>query len=115
MYERKHEPLAPLSKFFLRIFFGAFYGCLLVVITIFIGMEGFRLLEAMTWTDAFANASMIISGVGAITPIITQTGKIFSGIFSVISNVIFMSVIAIIFSPIIHRCFHKFHLDSDVK
>jgi hypothetical protein len=111
MFERKHDPLAPLSKFFQRILFVLSFGIILIVFTIMAGMIGLKGYEAMSWLDAFANSSMIISGVGAITPITTSAGKVFTGIYSLIGNVIFMSVIAIIFSPIIHRGFHKFHLD----
>lgn len=112
MFERKNQPLASLSVFVKRIIFAVFFGAFVVVCLLCIGMMGLAKFEGMSAINSFANAAMIVSGVGAITPITTYAGKLFSGIYSVCGGIVFMSVIAIVFSPVIHRWFHKFHLDG---
>jgi uncharacterized membrane protein len=111
-FEKKTEPLAPLSKFTRRMISHACFGIFLIVIMTLVGMIGLGYLEKMTIVDSFANASMIMSGVGAITPIVTNAGKCFSGCYSIIAGLVFMIVIGIVFSPVLHRIFHKFHLSE---
>ena len=39
------------------------------------GMVGYHYLEGMTWIDAFANASMILSGMGPLGTLRRGTGN----------------------------------------
>jgi hypothetical protein len=87
-------------------------GVVLIVLALGIGMVGYHLFEHMPWVDAFANASMILSGMGPLTPLNTNAGKLFAGFYALFSGLAFIVVIAIIFAPIIHRFFHKIHLES---
>ncbi len=112
-FEKKFQPLAPRSRFILRLLYGIFWASMLVIITLIIGIVGLIDYEHMSLIDAFANSAMIMSGVGAITPIVSYGGKIFSGIFSIIGGLAFITIAAIIFSPIVHRLLHKFHINLD--
>ncbi len=67
----------------------------------------------MPWTDAFLNASMILSGMGPVNTLQTQGGKIFSGCYALFSGTLFLVTIAIVFAPVIHRFFYLFHLIDD--
>jgi len=42
-------------------------------------MAGYHWLEGMAWIDAFANAAMILSGMG---PLQTWGGKLFAGLYA---------------------------------
>lgn len=89
------------------------FGLLIVTLALIIGMWGYHHFENMPWVDAFANASMILSGMGQLTPLLTSTGKIFAGFYALFSGLVFMLVIGIVFAPILHRFLHKFHLEID--
>lgn len=115
MIERKYKGLPPLSVFYRRMLISCSIGILLMTATIAIGVLGFIWFEKMSFVDAFANAAMIVSSVGIIGNLNTVSGKIFCAFYSLFSNLAFISLIAIIFSPIIHRFFHKFHLDLQSK
>ena len=67
----------------------------------------------MNWIDAFTNSALTLADMGLVTPIVTKAGKIFAGIYALLSGLIFFSVVGIVFAPIIHRIFHKFHLDNN--
>jgi hypothetical protein len=112
-FEKKAQPLAPQSRFILRLLSGIFFGSLLVIVTLIIGIAGLTDYEHMSLVDAFANSAMIMSGVGAITPIVSNGGKIFSGIFSIIAGLAFFTIAGIVFSPIVHRLLHRFHINLD--
>ncbi len=68
-YETKHQPLLSRRAFAKRVArcFGT--ASLLIGISLLGGMLGYRHFEGMEWIDAFANASMILSGMGPLTPL----------------------------------------------
>ena len=87
-------------------------GMLIIVVALLMGMIGYHTLEHMSWVDAFVNAAMILSGMGPIGPLATTGGKIFAGCYALFSGLAFIVIIALIFTPLIHRFFVKVHLES---
>lgn len=75
-------------------------------------MLGYHLLEKMPWADSFANASMILAGMGPLRNLNTTAGKIFAGFYALFCGLIFVSIVAILLAPIFHRFLHKFHLEQ---
>lgn len=71
-------------------------------------MIGYSYFEGMNVVDAYINAAMILSGMGPVSNLQTDGGKIFAGSYALFSGIVFLIVIAIILAPLIHRFFHKF-------
>lgn len=103
------------TKFIFHLVRTISIGIFLILLALIFGMSGYHHFEHMTWTDAFINASMILSGMGPLTPLVTQGGKIFAGIYALFSGLAFIVIIALIFSPIIHLFFRKIHLESHAE
>ncbi len=80
--------------------------------SLFLGMCGYHYFEGMTWVDAFVDAAMILSGMGPVSPLHTSAGKVFAGSYALFSGIVFLVTVAIVFSPVIHRFFHKFHIQD---
>ena len=76
-------------------------------------MLGYHFFEKMPWVDAFVNAAMILSGMGPMGALATTNGKIFAGCYALFSGLAFILIIGLIFAPILHRLFHRFHLEND--
>lgn len=85
---------------------------LLIAAALYIGMLGYRFFEKMSWVDAFLNASMILSGMGPATTLITTNGKLFAGFYALFSGLAFIAIVVIILSPMIHKFFRKLHIES---
>lgn len=111
VFEKYNEPLAPRDRFIKRQLKCAGFGLLATVMALIIGMAGYHHFEGMLWVDAFVNASMILSGMGPLSILVTSAGKIFAGCYALFSGLIFIFSIGFIFSPIVHRFFHKLHLN----
>lgn len=105
------KPLPPLHKFMLRMVRSLSFGLLFIIVALGVGMVGYHSFETMSWTDAYVNASMILSGMGPVSPLVTTGGKIFAGTYALFSGLAFILIMGIIFSPIIIRFFHKFHIE----
>lgn len=112
MFEKKHQPLLSKKAFFWRLLRGIALGISLVVFGLGVGILGYHYSEKMSWVDAFVNAAMILSGMGPVTTLTTSAGKVFAGLYALFSGLAFIIIVGVIFSPIIHRWFHKFHLNT---
>ncbi len=75
-------------------------------------MLGYRYFEGMEWIDAFANASMILSGMGPLTPLQTSNGKLFAGLYALYSGLALILATGILLAPVVHRLLHQFHLEE---
>jgi hypothetical protein len=115
MFEHYRQPLLPPQAFYLRMLRSIGVACLLLIITLLIGSITFRYIEHFSWIDAFLNCVLIMTGVGTVGIVNSPAGKIFTGIYSILSTLIFFTILAIIFTPLLHRLMHKFHLDIDRK
>ena len=115
MFEHYRQPLLPAKAFYLRMLRSIAASFLLLVATVLIGSVAFRYIEHFSWIDAFLNCVLIMTGVGTVGIVNSSAGKIFTGIYSIISTLIFFTILAIIFTPLLHRLMHKFHLDIDRK
>jgi hypothetical protein len=69
----------------------------------------------MTWIDAFANASMIASGMGPLAPLQTFGGKLFGGFYALYSGLALIFAVGVMLGPIVHRLLHRFHLEEKDK
>jgi hypothetical protein len=112
MFERRTSPLLPRQEFIRRMYRCAGLSLGIAMLTLAVGMIGYRVLEKMSWPDAFANASMILAGMGPLGNLNTDGGKIFAGCYALFCGLIFVTIITILLAPVFHRFIHKFHLDT---
>jgi hypothetical protein len=115
MYERRHEPLAPWDRFIHRVVNNLGIAILVIVMSLAIGMAGYRYLERMEWIDAFLNAAMLLGGMGPVNPIRTTGGKVFAGLYALYAGMIVLVAASILIAPAFHRFLHRFHLEEDEK
>ena len=57
------------TQFIFRLSRNIIVGSIVIIIALFIVMLGYHEFEKMPWVDAFANAAMILSGMGPLTPL----------------------------------------------
>lgn len=112
MFEHRSKPLLPRRQFYGRLTRSAAVGFLVIVLALGIGMAGYRAFEPMTWVDAFVNAAMILSGMGPVSSLQTDGGKIFAGCYALFSGLAFLTSLGIFFAPVFHRFLHKFHREE---
>jgi hypothetical protein len=114
-YESKHQPLISRRDFARRLARNFAAALVLISVSLFGGMVGYRYLEGMAWIDAFANASMILSGMGPLGTLQTWGGKLFAGFYALYSGLALVLATGIVFAPVVHRMLHRFHLDDDKR
>ena len=112
MFERKNEKVAPFHVFAGRVAKCVAIAVLLTMASLLFGVAGYCIFARLSLIDALLNASMILGGMGPVNTITNTSGKIFASLYALFSGLVFLAVIGIIFSPIIHRMLHKFHADE---
>ena len=112
-FEARHQPLLSRAAFFRRLARHFLASVLLVGGSLLGGMAGYRYFEGMSWIDAYANAAMILSGMGPLAQLETFGGKLFAGSYALYSGLAVIVAMSIILSPVLHRLLHSFHLQSD--
>jgi len=115
IFEHRKAPLLPRQAFLARLAFSVGLGFLMIAVSLGIGVMGYHTFENMPWVDAFANAAMILSGMGPLTTLQTNSGKLFAGFYALFSGLVFIVIIGLVFAPVVHRFLHKFHLEAEAS
>lgn len=85
----------------------------IISVSLGIGVVGYHYFFNISWLDSLVNASMILTGMGPVDKAETDGAKIFSSIYAIYSGVAFLTSVAVIFSPVVHRFLHQFHIDLE--
>ena len=112
MFERRHEPLISRAAFWRRMAKYALLAAGFIVVSLGIGMAGYHFFEGMSWIDAFVNSAMLMGGMGPVSELHTDTGKLFAGFYALYCGLIVIIAIGIVAAPLLHRILHHFHLDA---
>ncbi len=83
-----------------------------LIVALGVGVAGYHWIAGQPWVDSLLNASMILGGMGPVGDLHSDAAKIFASAYALFSGVVFISVMAVILSPVLHRALHKFHLES---
>src|SRR6202521_1282306 len=111
-FERRHEKLAPVPVFIKRLAVSSGMAMLLVALVLFVGIAGCRSLAGFSWVDSLLEASMILGGMGPVNQLPNEHAKIFASAYALFSGLIFIAVMGLVLSPVVHRILHKFHVDE---
>jgi hypothetical protein len=113
VFEHHKSALVSRRVFLTRLGKHVGIGLCLIAVSLTIGVLGYHYIEDMPWIDAFANASMILSGMGPLGPTLqTTAGKLFASFYALYSGLALITIVGIMLAPAVHRLFHKFHLES---
>lgn len=55
---------------------------------------------------------MILGGMGPVNQLSTDGAKVFASFYALFSGLIFIAVMGVVLSPMVHRILHAFHIDE---
>jgi hypothetical protein len=113
MFEHRKERVLPFPLFLRRLAICLGIAGGMVAFGLAIGVFGYHYLAGFAWIDALLNACMILTGMGPVGELPTDTAKVFASLYALFSGLVFISVMAVIISPIMHRILHKFHIAEE--
>jgi hypothetical protein len=109
--EGRRQKLAPLSVYAQRVMAAVGVACCVIALVLVIGMSGYHWLAGLDWVDSLLEASMILGGMGPVNPIKTTGAKIFASGYALFSGLVFIGLMGIVLTPVVHRVMHKFHVE----
>lgn len=112
MLEKRHEQLLSGRQFAWRIARFAAVAGLLILLALSLGVGGYHWIAGFGWTDALLNASMILAGMGPVGELHGRAAKLFASAYALFSGLAFITVAAVLFTPLIHRILHLFHVEG---
>ena len=113
MYEHQTQSLLPRKLFIVRLLRHLAVTFALFIVSLGIGVLGYRVFEGFSWVDALLNASMILGGMGPVNQLSTINGKLFASFYALFSGIIFLAGAGIILAPIAHRIIHRLQLQEE--
>jgi len=96
-----------------RIFRNGLAGLIVLLISLLIGTAGYHYFFSLGWIDSLYNASMILTGMGPVNNAPNDNAKIFASFYAIYSGVTFLTSVAIILGPVVHRFLHKFKIEVE--
>ncbi len=111
-FEHRGEKVIPARRFALRMGRVLLLWLALTLVGLGIGMVGYAATEGMQTTDAFVNAAMILSGMGPVGELQTESGKVFAGVYAIFSGLFVVVATGFVLAPVLHRMLHSFHVEE---
>ncbi len=111
-FEHRGHAVASRRKFLARMGLAVGLWLFLTTAGLVIGIAGYAYFEGMSLVDAFVNAAMILSGMGPLGELKTSAGKIFAGLYAMLSGLIIIIATGFVLAPIFHRVLHRFHVET---
>ena len=103
-------------RMFRRLLRNAVWALAVIAGALLVGIVGYAYFGNMDGIRAFANASMILSGMGPLDQLPSKAGQLFEGIYALVSGLLFFAVAGYALAPALHHILRDFHLeDEDAK
>lgn len=113
IFETRSQPLAPRRVFAVRMLGSLLLSSGVVALSLGLGTWGYHIFGRLSWLDSLLNAAMILTGMGPVAQLESSAGKLFAVFYCLFSGIVFLSLMAIILTPIYHRVLHRFHLADE--
>ena len=93
----------------------ALWALAVVAVALGVGMIGYMVLGHMDLVSAFANAAMILSGMGPLdlTAMNSDSAKLFEGFYALVSGLLFFAVAGFALAPALHHILRSFPLEDE--
>ncbi len=90
-------------------------SALFISLGLIVGILGYHWAAGLSWLDALVEASMILSGMGPISPLSTTSAKVFASLYALFSGLIFVLAMGIVLSPLVYSLLRRFQVNLKTK
>jgi hypothetical protein len=108
----KHAPHQLKARFRAHMRANLTVAFIILAVSLGIGMTGYHQLAGLGWVDSFLNASMLLSGMGPVTPLEDDGAKLFAGLYAIYCGVVFIATVGLVMTPVVSHLLRRFHLNE---
>ena len=113
MFEHFKEDLLSIEKFILRLARFYLIATALLLLSLVPGIVGFIWIGGLDAKSALINTLSVLGTIDPPHPLNTESGQIFTAIYGLFAETIFLLALGILVAPILHRIFHKFNINTE--
>ena len=108
--EHHCQPLAPRWRFARRLARNVGLALGLILVSLAVGVLGYRYFEGLDWSRSFGHAAMILGGMGPYGEPKNESSEVFEGVYALYAGLVLVGVTGLILTPVFHRVMHQLHL-----
>ena len=82
---------------------GAFFAGILILASLSLGVFGYHFIAGLDWIESILNASMILTGMGPVSPLQTNAGKLFASFYALFSGLAFVTASGVLLTPMLQH------------
>ena len=110
---RQHDLRLANRVMFVRLWRNMLWALAVIAIALAVGMAGYAWFGRMGLAQSFANAAMILSGMGPLDKLDSQGGLLFEGFYALVCGLLFFAVAGFALAPALHHALRRFHLEDE--
>jgi hypothetical protein len=84
----------------------------LLGVSLLAGVWGYQYFEHLAWRDAFLNAAMLLGGMGPVKTDLSESGKIFAGLYALYAGLVVIAIAGLLLAPGVHHLMHHVNWDD---
>jgi hypothetical protein len=88
------------------------FSLVLLALSLALGMWGYEHYEHLPWRDAFLNSAMLLGGMGPVKQDLSESGKLFAGLYALYAGLVVIAVTGLLLAPGIHNLMHRVHWEE---
>ena len=81
-------------------------------VSLLLGIWGYEHYEGLPLRDAFLNAAMLLGGMGPVKTDLSDSGKVFAGLYALYLGLVVIAVAGLLLAPGIHHLMHHVQWDD---
>jgi hypothetical protein len=110
--ERRYQPLLSRREFAWR--YVRWISLAIIILTVSLVANLWLSFSRRNSMDRFAAQRVDdLGGMGPVDTLKTKAGKLFASFYALYSGLLLISLAGLMFTPLIHRFLHRFHLELD--
>lgn len=104
--------LAPLERFWGRMWRVALLGLSLLAVTLAVGAVSYHWIAGLDWLVAVHQAALLLAGMGPVETDLNNAGRVFEIVYAIVCGVMLIFATGLLLTPAIHRLLHRYHLED---
>jgi hypothetical protein len=108
--EHHWQPLATRALFARRLARNVSLALGLILVSLAVGVLGYRYFEGLDWSRSFGHAAIILGGMGPYGEPKNESSEVFEGVYALYAGLVLVGVTGLILTPVFHRVMHQLHL-----
>jgi hypothetical protein len=86
----------------------------LIAFALAVGIAGYHWIAGFSPVNSLLEASMILGGMGPVrgSDLTSNASKLFASAYALFSGLMFIGIMGVVLTPIVHRFMHKFNIEE---